>query len=664
MNRRDKKIYELGKMMASDPKGQMKYALIVITLFFVVAFSVGALVSVCTGNGYDFWNAVVAFLSPVSIRDNAPWGVAFLKLLAFIFGLIVFSGISIATITTLVRTVGERYTDGKTRYKLNDHILFLGYDEMEVGTLRKELADNAEADIVVAVPTDVAATRNIIYQHLTNEQAQRVIVIQASRVKVDDLKNAAQVQTAKRIYVVGQADEETHDAVNLKCVSLIAGLCASRGIAPQCMYYMRNQATFSMMQRQGIRATDLQGNILAAGLTYDESAVERFVMGRCEPFNFHEIAARRLLFHMNGGAESLRIDWFSDEKNLRTNPDLQLRFVIIGMSEMGTALARAVLMAVHYPNKKLKVVFVDENAHEEMHYFMGKYKSFFDNCRYSYRDFSGCGPIDEVHLPENGDFLDVEFEFMQCDVAHPELQKLMQGWAEDNNQLLSVAVCTNDTPKNMAFAMYLHRSVLANAHVWVFQRRDDSMNPFLRHDLYKNVKTFSLADIGVATPDAPEYIWAKAVDEAYTHHFGGQKKWKEKSVVDRWSSLYNALSIIIKLRVVGYDITIADDGCLSIQDFNGRKSQISLSDEQVRMLSVVEHNRWNSEKLMMGFSPSTEEQHRDLVANKITADSLKGGFIHDDIRAFEGLALEEQEKDMVLTCAILEAINNYSPHTS
>ena len=154
------------------------------------------------------------------------------------------------------------------------------------------------------------------------------------------------------------------------------------------------------------------------------------------------------------------------------------------------------------------------------------------------------------------------------------------------------------------------------------------------------------------------------MDEAYTHHFGGQKKWEEKGAADRWSSLYNALSIIIKLRVVGYDITITDDGCLSIQDFNGRKSKISLSDEQVRMLSVVEHNRWNSEKLMMGFSPSTEEQHRDLVANKITANSLKGGFIHDDIRAFEGLALEEQEKDLVLTCAIIEAINNYSPHTS
>lgn len=649
--------------MSNRPEKQLQ----VVSLILLVIIAIVALLGIPNRLfGNEFWTWLGAFFTPVPMYsdDEASGGIRFAYFFCYLLGTIVFSGIIVAVFTNIIRTAGERYTNGTAKYKLCGHVLFLGFDDMMIGTLRKELADNPKADVVVAVPGDAAMVRNMVYQYLTSEESERVVVIQASRVNIDDMKVAAQVQTAKRIYLIGQADEETHDAINLKSISLIAGLCAPLNKRPQCMYYMRNQATFSLIQRQGIGADDLKVNIETAGMTFDRNAVKKYIGECCESFNFYEIAARRLLFNMPDYGNSLMPDWHNESRNLHKQPDLKPHLVILGMTEMGTALARETLMTVHYPNNKLRITFVDDNAYEEMHYFIGKYKSFFDNCKYTYRDLNKADKP-ETHKAENGDFLDVEFEFLQCDVAHPDLQKRILDWAEDKKELLTLAVCTNITPKNMAFALYLHRPVLAQVPVWVYQKRDDSMNPFLRHDIYENVRTFSLTDISVATPDAPEYKWARTVAEFFDKHYGGHSPWSEKRASDRWSSLYNALSIIAKIRLAGYGVTVSDDGMLHSFRLNDRNATgpIVLSLEQVKTLSMVEHNRWNSEKLMMGFKPSSKEQHQALTEGKITAQSLKDNFIHDNIRPFEELDPKEKEKDFVLTQAIIEAINNYKAKT-
>lgn len=653
--------YMLGKLMANRPEKQLKG----VGGFLCAIIAIVAAIGIPWGFTW-FWIGLGSFFSPVPMYSDKVScdGLRFVYFLFYMIGSILISGVIISIFTNIIRTSGERYTNGTARYKFKNHILFLGFDEMEIGTLKKELVDNPYAVIVVAVPNDASKVRNTIYQYLTKDKSDRTVVIQASRIKDDDLKNAAHVQEAKRIYIIGQSDEDNHDATNLKCMSLVAGLCASLEVKPQCMYYMRNQATFSLVQRQGICAKDLKENIESAGLQYDDSAINKYIKECCEPFNFYEIAARRLLFNVKNYCNSLMLDWHGSTRNLNNNSELQPHLVILGMTEMGTALAREALMTAHYPDKKLKITFVDDNACEEMHYFTGKYKSFFDSCRYSYKNLAKPELSDKMHEPEYGDFLDVEFEFLQCDVAHPDLHNMLLGWAEDKDKLLSIAVCTNDTPKNMAFALYLRRPILENVPVWVYQKRDDSMNPFLRHDLYGRVRTFSLTDIGIATPDAPEYIWAKAVASAYDKNYGGHKPWSEKSSSDRWSSLYNALSIIIKIRLAGYGLTISDDGKLNTFKLNESATAIDLTDEQIRVFSIVEHSRWNSEKLMMGFKPTSKEQHKAIVDGKITSQSLKDNFIHDDIRAFEELNPKEQEKDFVLTRAIIEAINNYKPNNA
>lgn len=64
----------------------------------------------------------------------------------------------------------------------------------------------------------------------------------------------------------------------------------------------------------------------------------------------------------------------------------------------------------------------------------------------------------------------------------------------------------------------------------------------------------------------------------------------------------------------------------------------SLSDYEVEIMAKIEHNRWNVEKLLMGFRKAREKE--DKYVHGDFADKLKKNkdlFIHHDIRPFEDL---------------------------
>ena len=69
-----------------------------------------------------------------------------------------------------------------------------------------------------------------------------------------------------------------------------------------------------------------------------------------------------------------------------------------------------------------------------------------------------------------------------------------------------------------------------------------------------------------------------------------------------------------------------------------RRDYEPLTDEEVDKLAIVEHNRWNVEKLLMGYRKP--EKNEDKYEYPEFADKLKKNknlFIHHDIRPFEKL---------------------------
>ena len=266
MNWINRRRYRIGQHMSSRPIKQLYLIGTVLGLIVIIA-----IVTALKENGWhvigccksfdwpeDFWLALGSFFSPVPMYND---GHHLVRLLAYLFGTIVISGVIIALLTNIIRTTGERYTNGTAHYKFKNHILFLGYDEMMIGTIRQELMgrtghdnekkDNEILDIVIAVPDKVASVRKLIYQYLSKKDQNRVFVIQASRVNAKELRDVAQVHRANKIFIIGQSDEETHDAINLKCLALVSALNESKRpdyVIP-CYYYLRNQSTFYLIHR-------------------------------------------------------------------------------------------------------------------------------------------------------------------------------------------------------------------------------------------------------------------------------------------------------------------------------------------------------------------------------------------------------------------------------
>lgn len=603
--------HKLGRLLSGSPKNQ----LLVYTGVFVFIILLILIVS-CVGFHRNPWNVVVSILSPVPINKGKYH---LLKLFAYLIGLIVFSGGLVGVITNIIRTIGDRYLNGTTHYRFKDHILFLGYDELMMGTLRnflnskdekkfstksKENKKYKKQNIVVASPDHVAIVRNTIYQYLTREEQEQVIVIQTSRTSVDDLKSRAWVTKAERIFIIGQPNEDTHDAENLKCLGLIGALCTKK--SPKCMYYLRNQATFYLVHRLSYKAEDFKHDIEQSHLKYDEKHIGDIVKAS-SPFNFCESIARHILFDQE---EHLQLDASNGHAHL----------IIYGMTTMGVALMRDVLMTQHFPNRGLRVTMVDENAKEEMHYIIGRHRPFFENCHYSFCNLNK--PAQGYDHPAKLDFLDVDMEFVQCDVAHPDLSEYLCDCVKKEDSRLAIAICTDDSPKNMALALYMPQMVLEKeVPIWVYQNGDNSMNAFVKNESssrYKNIHIFSTQKYGVKSrEESLQWRLAKAASNGYANrHLGESYNWDTEQPKNRWSSLYGAISKMAMIRAIGVD----------------PYSTFVLNGPQKDMIARAEHNRWNTEKLLNGWYPAKW--------------GIKDEFMHECIRPFEDLDNDPQKRNL------------------
>ena len=117
------------------------------------------------------------------------------------------------------------------------------------------------------------------------------------------------------------------------------------------------------------------------------------------------------------------------------------------------------------------------------------------------------------------------------------------------------------------------------------------------------------------------------------------EKWKELTVALKWSNLYAAYAIRSKLATLRV--------CRGLDIDNESRDTWSLSDEETEMLAEVEHNRWNVEKLLMGFRKPRREE--DKYEHPEFAGDLKKNkerFIHHDIRPFDKLnTIAELDKE-------------------
>ena len=508
-------------------------------------------------------------------------------LLAHLIGTVVFSGILIATITTVFRTWGERFKSGVMRFRsFREHIVFLGYNDMVAGMIVPLCSSNKR--IVVGVPDKVHETYMLLRNSLSKGQRRNVVVMKADCCNESDLKRL-NVHKAKDVYIIGAQD----DAYSLNSYNKIQGLCGKH--RPECYVQMQYQSTYALFQ------------------TY----TKKEGMKHFHAFNFHNEWARMMLMRED---KDDKID-SRNGVSITKDSDKQVHLVIVGMTEMGEALAREAAFLCHYPNFvkngiRTKITFIDPNAKEQMTYLKGHYH----------------------HLLE-AKFLGVEFEFLQANIADKETQDLISTWANDEKQVLTIAACTDMPHRSMAAGLYLPDAVFErNIPVWVYQPTKGDMADYLGSSHFDNVTTFGMSGKDLDIKNEEGIRRAKRLNHFYWHLKDNEsidysdtetidREWDCCNVFDKWSNVYNVSAIPAKLRSVGGTIKESD----------------------VEILAEVEHNRWNVEKLLMGFRPTTEEEHNQIVGLSKTTEEFKDNFIHDNIRPYSELDDETKKIDRRFT---------------
>ena len=600
-------------------------------------------------------------LSPVSMRYYS-YGkcdsehIKVFSVIAYALGVILLSGVLIPVVTNFLRNIGERYVSGTlVRYRWKGHTLFLGYDDLMLQTLKESLG--TETNVVVAVPDRVLEVRSRLGSFLLEKELALVEVVQCNMCDKEELMKRACVKEAVRVFLIGQPDDPTHDANNFKSLDVLSEIIKSEAhpdkAQPEVYLYIRNRASFSLIQRQGY-------------VRENNSVLHK----RTNPFNFYENIAGNLLTGFDRNVELMKLDYHSSHKNLAVCPEKDVHLVILGMTEMGMALAREVLMVAHYPGHKVKITLVDENAREQMFYFIGRYKDLFKLCRYTFQDLDGVETA-PAQASIDEEMLDVSFEFIKGSVAHPELMKMLEAWAGEEKQLLTLAICTNDSPQNMAVALYLPRTLVEGENavpVWVYQQGDDSLKEFMSHNYYKSLRTFSPSEYGgLSLCGSLAMEWAVEVGRAYEQSSMNSNKgktWEGMTQYERWSSLYNVRSIIAKLRGLGYELQMDDkaDKKIGITCFLNNPptecASLELKYDQIVDLGRTEHTRWMVDTLTKGFRPTTEDEHAKVLSDKEHKNYLKTTiFAHDDIRPFDQLSPQTAKYDIDMTQAMINAIN-------
>lgn len=573
--------------------------------------------------------------------SETTWKTVWLFLI-FSAGSVLFTGGIIAILSNWLRGRTERHRAGLIHYKQNGHYLIMGYNDLTMGLIKHLFNKHGNViDIVLLTAQPVPPLRNKIESQLNKQQRKHLFFVYARR----DSENGyagLYVTKAKKVYVLGENEEVNHDNISLSALMCIAKISQKeekkykKKNRIDCHLYLENQSTFYLFQTNEISKVQLEG---------DKTLADYITV---YPFNA-DVNWARMLF-VKGESETHGIDYKPlDFNGIGSNDERYVHLVIVGMTPMGNAMALEAAHIAHYPNfrsdhpLRTRITMIDKNAKEEMLYLTSKYDHYFDFSHYRLRCFNVTEYENEDtrclnHVPER-DFLDIEWEFIQADCADPGVQDEIKNWANDKNQLLTIAFCTNDIAKNVAMGYYLPDNCYNNDQVSVLIRQNhtgDVLNSLYKlNGRYRNVRPFGMLDDGF-TDDEVLVEMARRVNKVYDNEYNGkpllkedysgiEELWSRLSVAEKWSNMYNAMSIPGKLRSLKCDANIVE-----------KASQ---------WLPAVEHNRWNVEKLLLGFRPTTREEDEDIVKNKKKGWYKKELRAHYDIRPYDDLRLDDEGKD-------------------
>lgn len=592
-----------------------------------------------------FMEVLYHFIDPGNLH-TAGEGTSYLVFIIAICGVFLLNGVLISSIVGWIDKRKERYLQGLEPYqrflKRKEHYVIIGGSDIVSGIVEQIFEPSQENGempyILIQTSNNVEDLRHKLFSGLDIEQQKHIIIRYGNRNVEEDIEKLY-LNNALEVYVIGEETrtddmESYHDTMNMKCLDLIyknvkdntSFVKNDKDNRLVCHFMFEYQTTFNVFQ-------------------YSEISQDIKECINFKPFYYYEMWAQRVLvckeLENESNCEYLPLEGI---EGIKKDDDDYVHLVVVGMTRMGTALATQVALMAHYPNFvekniRTKITLIDENADKEKNFYIDRYDRLFALSNWSYKEMvrSESGkdelktvytykPTDCEHL--GGDFLDVEWEFIQGSVAQLELQKYIEDCASKTHKM-TIAICKDEPSRCLAAALNLEWRIYEKAkQVLVYNRYDDALIKQLKnqgkYDIYspfKNkIKAFGMASKCFSKERLEE-------TESLALKFHREYKKDENAEIDKltdyWSNVYVSNTMWTKLRCVE------------------RKNE-TIDEKDIDILAEVEHNRWNIEKLIMSFRPLTKEEQVQARQSKKDKDSYKDKMAHLNICSND--RLEEIDK--------------------
>ena len=616
----------------------------------------------------------------------------------YLFGLLIFNGALIGIIVNFINQRVSNYREGRTHYLKSGHYIIMGYDDMVPSIISHIFEKKNDAFILLLSASESDNLREKLKKVFDQLQMDQIIINYGHRTSSDYYKDI-HLETAESVYIVGNRSNQSHDAINVECVDSICtyleqSTVVSRPKRITCVF--EDLDTYA-----AFKTSEIFGRVGELGI---EFVPYNFYAGWAK-----QVFVRQFHKDMDHPDQIIPYPAVYGSGISAEDDSRYVHLVFVGTTNFAVAFAMEAANVLHFPNgekAKTRITFIDKNADEEKAEFIIRNRHFFEIQQYYYYDLSDAkdngkekqGIRDEfvAFKGDDANFLDIEFEFIKGDVFSKAVQDLICKWADEHNQeqYLSIFLAMANQRQNFVLGMNMPESVYTNeVPLFIRQDRSDNFVSNLRSvdekirtdkkrntyyvndggDLKKTVlggrfaniypfgmneTAFSADEKSLACAKLVNYLYCTLLPPDYAEFQSllvlnamsdeqiwaeADKQWRSPTltVALKWSNLYSAYNLTVKLAMLRSMRGLKmNDASLDLNP---------LSDNEVEVLARLEHNRWNVEKLLMGYRKPRTSEDKYAVEDKDIKSALKmnkNRFIHHDIRPYDQLdTVKELDKE-------------------
>lgn len=601
--------------------------------------------------------------------------------ITYVFGIILFTGALISVMTNMISQRVEDHRNGLIHYLQSGHYVIMGFDDMVPSIINEVFRRDPEAFVLLLSAVDAETISEKLRKSFTDKELKKIIINYGQRTSEEYYKDI-HLESAAEIFVVGRRSLPAHDAMNVECVNHICDYLNKvirKGENSDDANEMPKHITCvfeDLDTYAAFKTSEIFDKVGKLGIDF-------------VPYNFYAGWAKQLFvnqFYREKSNPEVEIPYPSVYGNgIKPDDAKYVHLVFVGTTNFGVTFAMEAAHMLHFPNfnedtkrPKTLITFIEKNAETELAQFVTRNRHFFQVQSYYYRDLTQGTSTDmepQHDLLAEGlssyDFLDVEFEFIKGDIYSHQVQDEIKRWATDEGQYLSIFLSMADQRSNFMLGMNMPDEVYSH-QIPVFIRQDradgfvtqlraadnqdfpystvesGTLTTVQRKGRYANLYPFGMDDMAYCGDDRT-FKQAKLINYLYDtadytlYKFTdlsklvamdqneiwktANEKWQKLPVALRWSNLYSAYNFPCKLA------SLRAIRGLDANDTSHDMDEIKQAELDV--FGHVEHNRWNVEKLLMGYRkarPEEDKYENDEFAKQLSKN--KKLFIHHDIRPF------------------------------